>query len=276
MNFYVKKQNFLWQKMLMWGGAVVASLIFLNVFQVQARDSFFFVSRPISKVFIEGGKNTTDFFSSFFAFNVLKKENTHLKTENQSLLASLSQLQERISSWQDLQTALQNTQQDNFTLLQSSVLGLDIENDTMLIEGGQDNGVLENMPVISKEKVLFGRITKVYANFSQVVLISSARSALAVKIQNTDTTQTSIYGIVKGSGALSVYMDLITTDSQISEGNVLITSSQEGIFPKDLLVGKIETLNSNDARAFKSAKVQPFFDPKHTSSVFVITNHLKK
>lgn len=284
MNVYIKKpfgpaqgrQNLAWQKVAVSAAILFALIIFLNTFQKQVKNSFFYVSAPISKIFLRAGKNTADFFGSFSNFPALKKENVVLKTENQSLLASLSSLQEAIKSNQDLRGALENTKNDAFTLLEAKITGLDIQNDTILIDKGSQNGVIENMPVISAEKILFGKITKVYPNFSQIMLISNKKSTLAVKIQDADPVKSPVYGAIKGSGNLSIYMDLINTDSAISPGDVLVTSGQEGIFPKDLLVGKVQALNTGDAKAFQSATVQPFFDPKNSDNIFIITNYLKK
>ena len=276
MNLYAKKQNLFWQKLLV-GAAVLVVVIFLmNIFQKQTRNVFLYVSSPFSNAFLQSGKNTSQFFGSLLSFTTLQKENGSLKSENQNLLASLSQLQENLVAVQDAKTAAQNTQGSNFTLAQAKVIGLDVAGDTMLIDKGSANLIAVNMPVISKEKVLFGRVTKVYANFSQITLISNKKSALAVKIQTTDPSATPIYGAVKGSGSLGVYMDLISSNTRVASGNVLVTSAQEGIFPADLLVGKITSSNESDSKAFQTAKVQPFFDPKNTDSLFVITNYLKK
>lgn len=276
MNLYAKKQSFIWQKAATSAVILIILLFSLNLFQKQTRNSFFYISRPISTAFMAAGRNASDFVNSFFSFTVLKKENYSLQLQNHALLANLSSLQEIFKANQDLETVRQNTENDAFALLQVKVIGLDVQNDTMLIDKGSADGLSENMPVISKEKALFGKISKLYANFSEITLISSKKSALAVKIQTADPLQTPVYGALKGSGNLSVYIDLINADSVIAEGDILVTSAQEGIFPKDLLVGRLASSNANDATAYQSAKVQPFFNPKATDNLFIITNYLKK
>lgn len=276
MNLYAKKQNFIWQKVGISAVILITLLFSLNIFNKQARNSFFYISSPVSTVLIATGRNTSDFLNSFLSFTVLKKENYSLQLQNHALLANLSLLQEIFKANQDLETVRLNTEHDAFALLQTKVTGLDMQNDTMLIDKGSADGLLENMPVISKEKALFGKISKVYANFSEITLISSKKSALAVKIQASDPLQNPVYGALKGSGNLSVYIDLINADSVIVEGDILVTSAQEGIFPKDLLVGRLASSNANDATAYQSAKVQPFFNPRATDNLFVITNYLKK
>ncbi len=284
MNIYTRKpfgsaqgrQNLFWQKIVLLMAVLVVLIIFLNIFQKQVRNSFFYVSSPISTIFLQGGKGAAGFFSSFSSFPTLKKDNANLATENQRLLASLALLQEAIKGNQDLQSALIAVKDNVFTLSQARIMALDTQNDTLLIDKGSKNGISENMPVISQEKVLFGKISKAYPNFSEVVLISNKKSALAVKIQVTDPVQTPIYGAVKGSGNQAVYMDLVNSDAKIQPGDVLVTSAQDGIFPKDLLVGKVQSSSTNDTKAFQTAQIMPFFNPKNTDSVFIITNYLKK
>jgi len=95
-------------------------------------------------------------------------------------------------------------------------------------------------------------------------------------VQRADVTQTPVYGAVKGSGNLSVYLDLVNSNSKLNENDVLVTSGLEGIFPKDLLVGKITSVSQNDLKPFQTAKVQPFYDVQNIDHLLVITNYLKK
>ncbi len=276
MNLYAKKQSFLGRKIFISSVILVALVIFLNIFQAQVRNTFFWASAPISKTLLASGKASSGFLGGLLSFAALNKENANLKAENQHLLAGLSGLQEMINADRDLKTAQETARNEKFTLLQAKLIGLHVDQDTMLIDRGLTSGIKENMPVISKEKVLFGRVSKVYADFSEVMLISSKKSALAVRIQTWPSSASPVYGIVKGKGDLSVYLDLIGSQSIIAEGDTLVTSAQEGIFPKELLVGKIESTASGDSGAFKTASIQPFFNPKNTDIVYIITDYLKK
>ena len=273
MNLYAKKQNLLWQKILTRAGVLFALIILLNIFQSPIRNSFYFISSPLSKALLQAGNNSSEFFSSFAAFGSVQKENNNLREENQKLLSQLSSLQQSLRDNQELKTALENTKASNFTVLPAKIIGLDSQNDLMLINKGSADGISENMPLISSQNVLYGKVIKVYKNFSQAMLISSVSSVVDVKIQNSNPSQPPIYGAVKGSGALSLYLDLVNTDAQIKEGDTLVTSALEGTFPPDLLVGKIQSVNKNDSKPFQTAQVQALFDVKKIDTLFVITNY---
>ena len=50
-------------------------ILVLNVFQLQIKNSFYFVSAPISKVLLRSGNNTADLFKPLFNVGDMKKEN---------------------------------------------------------------------------------------------------------------------------------------------------------------------------------------------------------
>lgn len=109
------------------------------------------------------------------------------------------------------------------------------------------------------------------------MLISSKSSVIDVRVQqDPEGTPPIINGVVKGSGFLGVYLDLVPTDQEIKEQDILITSALEGLFPKDLLVGKVTKNYKNDQKPFQQAQVEPFFNIKNTDNLLVITDYKKE
>ncbi len=274
MNVYIKKENLLLKKIIT--GAVILFLliVFLNIFQRQIRNSFYLISYPISSFFQKTGSKISLFSESFLNAKELKNENNELRNDNQKLLSEVSLLQGYLRENLASKEILDNNKSNNFNIVLAKNIGLDISNDFILLDKGLDDGISENMPVISSQKVLYGKIFKVYKNFSQVMLISNKNSVLNVKIsQNNEPTKTLINGAVKGRGNLSIYLDLIPFDAEIKEGDTLTTSALDGIFPRDFLVGKITIKNKNDLKPFQTAEVQTFFDAKNIENLFIITDY---
>ena len=214
-------------------------------------------------------------FGSFLTFGAYQKENSNLKQENKNLLSQIAGLQNQIKQNQDLKSFIQTPSQADFSILSAETIGLNSANDMITISRGSKDGIQEGMPVISPQKVVYGKVTKVYKNFSEVMLVSNVKSVVDVKILQTGLEKPQINGAVKGIGNLGAYLDLVNSDAKIQEHDVLITSGLEGIFPADLLVGKIESASQNDAKAFQTANVKPFFDINTLDNVFVITNYKK-
>ncbi len=276
MNVFIKKKHFLWQKIIIGATVLVVGVGLLNLFGNQIKNYFYEAAAPLSKMVWSVGDITHIFLASFLQTKSLREENSNLQKENQQLLAQVSSLQETVKEHQALQEVTLNTKGDNFTLLVAGTIRLDAVNDNILINKGSDDGITENMPVISTQKVVYGKISKVYKNFSEVTLISNSHSVVDVKIQQGDPLQNPIYGAVKGQGNLSIYLDLVSPDAKINQGDTLITSGLEGIFPKDLLVGKVINTNKNDLVPFQTASIQPFLNINAIDNVFVVTNYKKE
>src|SRR3989344_2545078 len=284
MNFYTKKslaliqakQSVAWQKILIIILAFALLIAFLNYFEAPIRNSFYVVSSPINQSFLASGRDITGFFVSLFNYHDIKGENTALNRDNQKLLSEISTLKESFKEHFDLKEAETLAKANNFNLVLVKTTGLDIQNDLIVIDKGVNDGVKENMPVISSQNALYGKISKVYGNFSPVQLISNKNSVLDVRIQNSDPKAPPVYGAVKGTGQFSVYLDLVSSEAQINEGDILTTSALDGIFPRNLLVGKVVSKDQNDIKPFQTANIQPFFDIKNIENVFIVTNYSTK
>jgi len=273
MNLYLKKQHSLVKNIVVLLIVILVFIGMLNIFQEQVRDSVYRISAPISKSFLNASSNLAGFFEPFLHAKELMQENQTLQQQNQNLAAQVALLEESLHQNQALGQLAQNTKADSFTTVAVHVIGLDAVNGLMLIDKGSDSNITDSMPLISAQKVVYGKVVKVYKGFSQVLLISSKQSLVNVKIQDADPTKAPIYGAIKGSGNLGVYLDLVSTDAEIKPGDVLVTSALEGIFPKDLLVGSITASTKNDLQPFQTARVQAYFDPQNTENLFVITNY---
>ncbi len=275
-NVFINKRRNALQKILISLVLLVVLIGILNIFQAEIRNCFYFLSYPIEKTLWKAAGSASVFFASILNAENLAEENEGLKTENQKLLAEIMSLQDSQRKNQALAEILASNQQKDFNMVQAGVVGLESEQDIILIDKGLDSKISENMPVINQQKVLFGKIHRVYKNFSEVMLISNKNCALDVKIKQDDITNPAISGIVKGRGGLDVYLDLVPFENAIKEGDILLTSALDGVFPKDLLVGKITRKNENDQKPFQQAEVEPFFTLKNTENLFVITNYNRK
>jgi rod shape-determining protein MreC len=261
---------------------LVLFVVILNLFSARIRNFFYSASLPIQKIFSDTGSNMASVLASVFNYKNLQKENEDLKNENQKLLSQMARFYDLTEQNQAIKDILACSQEGDFNLVLADITGFDLKEGFALINKGKDNGISENMAVVSSQKVLFGRVFKVYKNYSQVMLISNKNSILDVKISRLERDSAvaeqndasiPVYGVVKGKGGFSVYLDLVPTDLKINNGDILITSALEGIFPKDLLVGEIKEKEKNDLKPFQTASVNPFFDIKKIEKVFIITNY---
>jgi rod shape-determining protein MreC len=242
-------------------------LIFFSIFyfQNQLKNSIYLVSSIFQENLWIFGKKTSDFFEGIIFSAKLKEENLKLKKENEKLILENLLLKNQAKENEILKKALDIGLEKDFDLEFSKIVGKDISQDTVLIDKGGKDGISENLPVISENKSILGKVIKVYKNFSKVQLISHPESIFDVKIQDKE-----ILGKAKGRGNQKILIEYLPLKENIQPGELVITSGKSGIFPEGLLVGKIEKVKKSDLEGFKEAEVSPFLNITDLEYLFVI------
>jgi len=248
---------------------IVALFYFLNLngFLSPFKNFFYSISSPIQKNLWNGGINVSQFFSGILDAKNLKKEIDDLNVKNQELTAQIAGLQELKKENENLRQALNLGLEKEFQLKLSYITSKDIFEDSLLIGSGSKDGINKGMPVITKEKILVGRIGEVYDNYSQVILITNKKSSFDSQISEKD-----IFGVVKGEGNAGLRMELIPKEKEVSPQDIVISTTISNIFPKGLLVGEIKEVKKSDLEPYQSAEIKPAFEFKMADSLFVITN----
>lgn len=251
-----------------WLGLIVLVLVFvlLNVFQKETRGFFYSFSAPIQKVFWRAGDSTSNFFLGIFLSGNLKERADQLEASNQKLLSQIISLKESEQENQSLRKALEIELQKEFKLSLAQIISKDVSQDSILIDKGEKDNILKDMPVITEEKVLVGRVIDVYDKFSKVMLISNKNSSFDAKEPGS-----LISGVIKGVGNGALFFDLIPSEAELNEGDVICTSSISGIYPEGLLVGKIKSIRKSDIESFQQAEIEPSFNLSSIENLFIIT-----
>ena len=262
---------------------LIAFFIVLNLtsFSKEVKNFFYLISSPIQKTLWRAGNNLSDFFEAISEIEKLKKENEELLLENQALTAENASLKELKKENEVLREALEIGLEKEFKLVLAEVIGKDISQDVLLINKGSKDGILKDFPVITQQKSLIGKCGEVYENFSKVILISNKESSFDAKIigsQNSSEADlggdddNDIQGLVKGKGNLKLFLDLIPQEKEINEGNLVVTTTLGGIFPRGLLVGEIKKVLKSDIQPWQGAEIEPAFDIKELETLFILIN----
>jgi rod shape-determining protein MreC len=247
---------------------IIVLFIFLNLEPIspRIRNFFYLVSAPAQKWLWQKGAQLSSFFETISEIKNLKKELDDEKLKNKELLSENLALIELKKENETLRDALGIGLKKDFKFIFSQVIGKDVSQDSILIDRGLKDGIKVGLPVITQQKTLVGKISRVYENFSEVMLISNKKSSFDAKILNTET-----YGIVKGGGNFKLYFDLIPQDQKISGGDFLVTSALGRVFPPGLLIGEVKEIKRSDVELFQKAEIKPAFNVKELEFLFVIT-----
>ncbi|RLC34943.1 MAG: rod shape-determining protein MreC [Candidatus Nealsonbacteria bacterium] len=242
----------------------VLLILSLNFFSKEARSFFYAISSPVQKTFWGAGNGISDFFSGIFSGESLKRENEELKLENQKLLAEKAFLNKVTEENELLRQALGIGLAEEFQLGFASVVSK-LADEAVLIDKGAEDGFSENMPVITAENVLVGKIDKVYKKFSRVALISQKENSFDVEISGKN-----IKGLIRGKGSSEIFLDLVSKDKELKKGDLVVSSSFGGTYPEGLLVGTVKEVINSDVQPFQQAEVSPFLDLRELKNVFII------
>ena len=139
--------------------------------------------------------------------------------------------------------------------------------DVIAVNKGEKDGIKEGMPVLTSEKALVGKVFKTYPDYSEILLITSKKSVIDIKIISEGD-----YAIAKGEDNLKIALDSLEKKSLVKEGDVCITSSLGGHYEEGLLVGKISSITNLASEVFKTGSIEPFFNLNDLDKVLIIKN----
>lgn len=158
-----------------------------------------------------------------------------------------------------------------FDLMPAKVIGRESSTWTSVIsiDRGSSDGIKPNMPVIT-EKGLVGVVTEVAPNASRVQLILDSRSSVGTLVQRPESR---VAGIVQGnpSDAMLPQMINIPRNSDIVEGDTIVTSGFGGVYPKGLMVGSVATVKNDSGGLLEIAYLYTSVDFQKLEDVMVIT-----
>jgi rod shape-determining protein MreC len=138
---------------------------------------------------------------------------------------------------------------------------------TLTLDRGSDDGLARMMPVVVAEGVV-GRIRAVTSHTADVLLVVDRNSSVAVRVERT-RARANVRGTGKPDAAR---LDYALRSEDMIEGDRLVTSGTDGVFPRGLLVGTVTRLQRLPHGLFQTADVVPAVDPTRVEEVLVITS----
>ena len=214
-------------------------------------------------------KETVDFFLNF---SEVKLENEELKKKNTKLANELIEYELLKDEVERLREALNFTEsKNNYKYVGVNIIGYSGNSlsDGYIIDKGSNDGIDKNMVVVSS-KGLVGKVTKVASNFAIVQSILNENIAVAVMDQQTREATGVLQGLSdkKDNNMTVVYNLPISSD--VKEGDIIITSGLGKIYPKEIPVGTVVSVEEDNVRVMKSAVVEPFVNFNEVEELFVV------
>jgi rod shape-determining protein MreC len=97
-----------------------------------------------------------------------------------------------------------------------------------------------------------GKVFAVYPDTSQVLLLTDKESGVGALLAASRSQ-----GPVRGSGDPLLGLEYISSDVKVEQGEKILTSGQDRIFPKDLPVGTVVQVQPDRRSPFQKISVKP-------------------
>jgi len=205
-------------------------------------------------------------WSHYFYLVSLKQKYDHLERKFARARFEQSQYLESELTCERLRKLLKMKSSFPHLFVAAKVVGVDPSGwfKTIIINRGTDDGVCKGMPVIVPEGIV-GQIVTSSSHYSKVMLIIDRSSAIDARVQRTRAR-----GIVEGEGEQYCRFKYVLKKACVSVGDTVISSGLDRIFPKGLMIGRVEGISSGQSGIFQEVKIRPFVDFETLEEVMVI------
>jgi len=197
----------------------------------------------------------------------------NLRGENESLKREIAELQSRVTSYQEayvenqrLRRLLDFKTSTMAETIPAQVIVHDLTGwfQTLMVDKGFRDGIASDMPVVNDEGVI-GHVLDVSDRYSRVLLITDQGSAVdAIDQRNR------VRGILCGKDANGCLLKYIRGNLDIKEGDLVITSGKDGIYPKGLRLGVVHAIYKDPVDLFQKIDVKPLVRLSALEEVLII------
>ncbi|OGO76645.1 MAG: rod shape-determining protein MreC [Clostridiales bacterium GWB2_37_7] len=225
------------------------------------------VINPIQNIFYSVGEFLSGSFESLFQIKGLKKENESLTMEVEKLQEENRKLIQLASENGRLRNMLgfKETNEELDFVAGANVTGIDPGNwfDIYTLDKGSKDGVQANDAVIWGNGYLVGRIIEVGSNHSKFMALVDQRSSVSIIVDRTRDL-----GIVFGSSDNEI-IAVMPIESDIAKGDDISTSGYS-TFPKNLYIGKVQSVEKQERKLQKLVRIKPAADFERLEEVYII------
>lgn len=227
---------------------------------------------PIQKITYSlnrGLKDTVDFFLNF---SNVRDKNEELSDQNNKLKDKLAQYSDLEAENERLRALLDfEEQRKEYNYIPTNIIGVsgNVLNGYIVDKGTKD-GVKKGMVVIASAG-LVGKVTSVASNWAKVECITNENIAVSVMPESTRENTGILKGYTdtaKNENLTKIYY--LPIDSNIKKGDTILTSGLGAVYPKEIRVGKVISVEEDKVKFMKSAVVKPYVDFKSLEELLII------
>lgn len=228
----------------------------------QVRQAFIGALHPFEMMANAPSGWVRDVKKYFSAHNQLVQENYALKQQAFEHKVIL----QRLSTIQAENVHLRNLLNGNIPIQPKAILGeishtgRDPFTSVVVVNRGSQHNIKAGQAVVDSKGVV-GQVTRVYPFSSEVTLITDKDLSIPIQIERNQ-----LRAIAFGEGNNTLDIPYLPTNVDIKEGDLLVTSGIDGIYPAGLAVATVSKIQQNPNSPFAKIICTPIAE---------VTNHLQ-
>ena len=258
---------------------VVLSVAFLGIIVLSIKGNSNIISSgvggvisPLQKIVYTVNEKVKGSFDFFINFSNVKKENEELTAKNAELENKLIEYERMKDETTRLREMFDYSQTNaNYDYLGCNIIGYSGGNisNGYIIDKGTKDGVEKDMVVITPAG-LVGKVTKASSSFAIVQTILNENIAVAAMVESTDETTGILQGITDSKNKNLTELSNIPIESAIKEGDKILTSGLGEMYPKEIRIGEVISVEVDNVGIMKRAVVKPYVDFNKLEELFVV------
>jgi len=220
---------------------------------------------PLERGLVWIENSGSNLWHNYFYLRGVRAENRELKAQIEQMRLEQVRLSEDAAQARRLQSLLAFKEQYIQKTVAAQVIGSSGSDLSRIIyiDKGEHDGLKRDMAVITANGIV-GKVLQVYPSVAQVLLISDQSSGVGAILEKSR-----LQGVLRGTPNGEVVLERVMSDEQVPEGETVLTSGGDQIFPKGLPVGTV-TKVGNGKDLFLNIKVRPAADLSKLEEVLVL------
>ncbi|MCD8354089.1 MAG: rod shape-determining protein MreC [Clostridiales bacterium] len=209
-----------------------------------------------------------------FRYEQLVEENEALQQELSEVRSALREAQDAQAENEDLRNALGLVEEKtDLTLMDVTVTEGKASSweSTLTISKGSNAGIAVNDVVITGTGYLVGVVQEVGTNWATLITILDPSISVSATVYRTGDTlmlESDLSLMTEGKCKLTY----LSADAVFISGDEVLTSGANGTYPSGLVVGYIESVETEPSGLERYAVVTPAADFDNLSTLFVVTD----
>lgn len=152
--------------------------------------------------------------------------------------------------------------------------------ESFVINRGTRDGIAADWAVIAPTGAVVGRVVTANPYTATVQLVTDPQSAVGAKVARSGA-----HGVVHGTGDAALLLDYVTSLANVAEGDLVVTSGDDGIYPAGLEIGRVTrvvkgapvpglprlpTLARAEAALFLDIELEPLIEVRWVDQVLLL------